>query len=79
VDALEQASLVNRKRKPNNRQSVRITITSQGIQKAEQSLEVIVSLLNQVFEPFSKMEVEALVSLLQRLCARLQDYRFQRI
>lgn len=79
VDALEQASLVNRERKLNNRRSVQITITSQGIQKAEQSLEVIVSLLNQVFEPFSKLEVETLVSLLQRLCARLQDYRSQSI
>ena len=75
VDALEQASLVNRERKLNNRRSVQIIITSQGIQKAEQSLEVIVSLLNQIFEPFSKMEVEALVSILKRLFERLQVYR----
>ena len=75
VDALEQASLVNRERMLNNRRSIQITITSQGIKKAEQSLKEIVSLLNQVLEPFSKPEVEALVSSLQRLFERLQEYR----
>jgi DNA-binding MarR family transcriptional regulator len=74
VDALEQAGLVKRERRLDDRRSVRIAITSPGIRQAEKSLATIVDLLNQILEPFSKREVEALVSSLQHLGERLKEF-----
>lgn len=74
VDALEQAGLVKRERRLDDRRSVQIAITSPGIRQAEQSLATIVDQLNQILEPFSKREVGALVSSLQRLVERLQEF-----
>jgi DNA-binding MarR family transcriptional regulator len=74
VDALEKVGLVKRERSRDDRRSVQITITPLGIRQADQSLAAIVGLLNQILEPFSKREVEALVSSLQRLTERLEEY-----
>ncbi len=72
VDALEQGALVRRDRSRTDRRAVRIAITTSGLRQAERSLTAIVGVLNQILEPFSKRDVEALASLLKRLSERLQ-------
>jgi len=74
VDALEQAGFVKRERPLDDRRSVQIAITSPGIRQAEQSLAIVVDQLNQILEPFSKREVKVLVSSVQRLVERLQEF-----
>jgi chemotaxis protein histidine kinase CheA len=53
---------------------VQIAITISGLRQTERSLTSIVTLLNQIFEPYSRREFETLVSVLQRLTTRLQEY-----
>jgi len=74
VDALERAALVKRERSETDRRAVQIAITVSGLRQTERSLTSIVALLNQIFEPYSRREFETLVSLLQRLTNRLQEY-----
>lgn len=72
VDALEREAFVRRGRSRTDRRAVQIAITASGIRQAERSLTAVVGLLNEILEPFSKREVEALESLLKRLAERLQ-------
>ena len=74
VDALEQARLVKRERSQADRRVVRIAITASGIREVERSLAAAVVVFNQILEPFSKQDFEALVSLLQRLRGQLHQY-----
>jgi DNA-binding MarR family transcriptional regulator len=74
VDALERAALVKRERSETDRRAVQIAITISGLRQTERSLTSIVTLLNQIFEPYSRREFETLVSVLQRLTTRLQEY-----
>jgi len=72
VDALEQGALVKRERSRTDRRAVRIAITASGLRQAERSLTAMVGVLNQILEPFSRRDVEALASLLKHLSERLQ-------
>jgi DNA-binding MarR family transcriptional regulator len=74
VDALEQARLVKRERSQADRRVVRIAITASGIRQVERSLAAAVVVFNQILEPFSNRDFEALVALLQRLRGRLHQY-----
>ena len=74
VDALEQARLVKRERSQADRRVVRIAITASGTRQVERLLAAAVVVFNQILEPFSKRDFEALVSLLQRLRGQLHQY-----
>ena len=74
VDALERARLVKRERSQIDRRAVRIAITASGIRQAERTLAATVGVFNQILEPFSNRDFEALVSLLQRLGGQLHQY-----
>ena len=72
VDELERDGLVRRERSERDRRAVEIAITPEGRRLAFAGKRFIVDLLNELVEPYSTAEVDALISLLQRLMSRLQ-------
>ena len=75
VDELENEGMVRRDRSLQDRRAVEIEITTEGRRVALAGKRLMVDLLNDLVDPFSKMEVETLISLLGRLLLRLQDAR----
>jgi DNA-binding MarR family transcriptional regulator len=73
VDELQRDGLVRRARSEHDRRAVQIAITPEGRRVALAGKRLMVDLLNEVLGPFSKAEVETLISLLQRLLSRMQD------
>jgi DNA-binding MarR family transcriptional regulator len=73
VDELEREGLVRRDRSKHDRRAVEIAITPEGRRVALAGKRFMVDLLNELVEPYSKAEVDTLISLLQRLLLRLQD------
>jgi DNA-binding MarR family transcriptional regulator len=73
VDDLEEEGLVRRERTERDRRVVEIALTPQGRRYLLTGKRLVVQLLNSLTEPFSRQELESLISLLQRLMARLQD------
>jgi DNA-binding MarR family transcriptional regulator len=73
VDALERQGYVSRERCNHDRRAVEITLTSAGARQTEACKGLIVDLLNELIEPFSKKEIDLLIPLLQRLYQRLQE------
>jgi DNA-binding MarR family transcriptional regulator len=73
VDDLEHEGLVRRDRSQHDRRAVQIAITPEGGRVAQAGKRVLVDLLNVLVAPYTKAEVDALISLLQRLLVRLQD------
>ena len=72
VDELERDGQVRRERSQHDRRAVEIAITPEGRRVANVGKRVVVDLLNQLVEPYSEAEVEALISLLQRFLTRMQ-------
>jgi DNA-binding MarR family transcriptional regulator len=72
VDDLEEEGLVRRERTERDRRVVEIALTSQGRRYLQTGKRLVVELLNSLVEPFSRQELETLITLLQRLMARLQ-------
>jgi len=75
VDSLERAGLVRRERSQQDRRAVEITITPQGRRVVESCMHFVVDLMNELVEPWSKEELDVLITQLQGLLSRLQDYR----
>lgn len=73
VDELERGDMVRRDRSKHDRRAVEIAITPEGRRAALAGKRLMVDLLNEIVAPYSKGEVDTLVSLLQRLLSRLQD------
>jgi len=73
VDGLAQNGYVRRERSETDRRAVDIMLTSAGRRQAEACIPLIVDLLNDLIEPFSKTEVDMLIPLLQRLFQRLNQ------
>jgi len=73
VDDLERRGLVRRERSRRDRRAVEITVTAAGRREADSGKRVVVGLLNELVEPYSEAEIAALIDLLQRMLARLQD------
>jgi DNA-binding MarR family transcriptional regulator len=74
VDSLERAGFVERERGRRDRRTVEIALTPQGLQQVEDSTHLVVGLLNELLEPFSRSDFESLIAQLQRLRERLQEY-----
>jgi DNA-binding MarR family transcriptional regulator len=73
VDDLEREGMVRRDRSKHDRRAVGIAITPEGRRVALAGKRLMVGLLNELVEPYSKAEVDTLISLLGRLLLRLQD------
>jgi DNA-binding MarR family transcriptional regulator len=73
VDVLEREGYVRRERSKQDRRAVEITLTSAGTRQTDACKRLIVDLMNELIEPFSKSEIDVLIPLLQRLHERLQE------
>lgn len=73
VDELEREGMVRRDRSEHDRRAVQIAITSEGRRVALAGKRLMVDLLNELVAPYSKVEVDTLISLLQRVLLRLQE------
>lgn len=73
VDGLEKEGLVRRERSEHDRRVVEITLTPEGARQLQAGKRIVVELLNAVVAPFSRQELESLITLMQRLLARMQD------
>lgn len=73
VDELERNALVRRERSLQDRRAVRIAITREGSRLAQEGKRVIVDLLNELLEPYSKADVDSLIILLQRMLTQMQQ------
>jgi DNA-binding MarR family transcriptional regulator len=73
VDELERDGMVRRDRSRRDRRAVEIAVTPEGRRVAYAGKRLMVDLLNELVAPYSKAEVDALISLLQHLLSRLQD------
>jgi DNA-binding MarR family transcriptional regulator len=74
VDELTREGLVIRERNEHDRRAVQIAITPEGRRLAQAGKRIIVELLNELVEPYSTAEVDAMISLLQRFLARMQEF-----
>jgi DNA-binding MarR family transcriptional regulator len=75
VDHLEREGLVVRERSQHDRRAVEIAITLEGRRLAQGGKRVVVELLNQLLGPYSKAEIEAFISLLQRFLTQMQEFQ----
>jgi DNA-binding MarR family transcriptional regulator len=73
ADELQRNGLVRRERSERDRRAVELAITADGRREAQAGKRLLVGLLNELLEPYTNAEVDILISLLQRLLARLQD------
>jgi len=73
ADELQRRGLVRRERSEHDRRAVELATTAAGRRHALAGKRIMVELLNELVAPYSKPEVEILISLLQRLLSRLQD------
>jgi DNA-binding MarR family transcriptional regulator len=73
ADELERAGMVRRERSRHDRRAVEIAITPEGRRVAHAGKRLLADLLNELVGPYSKAEVDALISMLQQLLLRLQD------
>lgn len=73
VDQLEHEALVRRERSELDRRAVQIAVTPEGRRMAHAGKRVMLDLVNQLVEPLSRTETDALISSLQRLLMQLQE------
>jgi len=73
VDELQGAGLVRRERSEHDRRAVEIAIAPEGRRLAQAGKRVVVDLLNQLVAPYSRTEIESLISLLQRLLLQMRE------
>jgi len=73
VDQLEREALVRRERSELDRRAVQIGVTPEGRRMAHAGKRVMLDLVNQLVEPLSRTETDALISSLQRLLMHLQE------
>jgi DNA-binding MarR family transcriptional regulator len=73
ADELQRHGLVRRERSERDRRAVELAITADGRRQAMAGKRLLLELLNELVAPYSKAEVDIMISLLQRLLLRLQD------
>ena len=72
VDDLILKNLVNRERSVHDRRGVQIALTAEGRRLAFAAKRVVLDLINELVAPYSKAEIDTLISLLQRLLVHMQ-------
>lgn len=73
IDQLESRGLIERRRKPEDRRVIELSITKAGRKVLDQLIPTACDLLNETLDGFSREEVKLLQSLLRRTIDRLQD------
>lgn len=74
VDSLERSGFVRRERSQHDRRAVEITLTAEGRRQVEGTIHILVDALNELTEPFSRTEIDTLISLMQRMLGILQQH-----
>jgi DNA-binding MarR family transcriptional regulator len=78
VDDLQEKQLVRRERSEEDRRAVRITVTADGRRLAKAIKGAIVlTLANEICEPFTPTETAQLISLMQRVLVRMETIATQ--
>lgn len=72
VDDLEKLKLVRRERSEHDRRAVQITVTAEGRRLAKTTKSVVLDLANEVVAPYSKAEIDLLITLLQRMLGTME-------
>jgi DNA-binding MarR family transcriptional regulator len=73
ADELERKGLVRRERSQEDRRAVQIAITPEGKRLALAGKRILMQLLNELLEPYSKSEVDALIAMLQGLRSHMES------
>ncbi|MEO1132704.1 MAG: MarR family transcriptional regulator [Cyanobacteria bacterium J06639_1] len=73
IDRLEKDELVTRLRDPNDRRSVIVQLTAQGIERVDAVIPVLFARENQLLDELSQTETETLVALLRHVLATLHQ------
>jgi DNA-binding MarR family transcriptional regulator len=73
VDDLVRNNLVQREHRVHDRRSVQITVTPEGRRVAQVTDQIMVDLLNELLAPYSREEVDAFISMLQRFLSRMPE------
>jgi DNA-binding MarR family transcriptional regulator len=73
VDDLAETGLVKRERTERDRRVVEIILTPAGRRYLQTGKRLMVELLNSLVEPFSREELEGMITFLQRLMEHLQE------
>jgi DNA-binding MarR family transcriptional regulator len=73
VDDLLKKQLVRRERSEEDRRAVRITVTPEGRRLAKTAKSLVLKLANDVVEPYSKEQVDSLISVLQHMLVHMES------
>jgi DNA-binding MarR family transcriptional regulator len=73
IDQLEGRGLLERRRSLEDRRIVELALTPEGRRAVDASIPLVVDYVNNLFEDFSRDEMDLLVGMLNRIIAKLQD------
>ncbi|MDE1173689.1 MAG: MarR family transcriptional regulator [Parvibaculaceae bacterium] len=74
VEQLDQQGFLARRRCGSDRRQIRLELTPEGRAFVVAQTHHVVALLNGILEPFSPEEIESLISNLNKLVHRLEDF-----
>jgi DNA-binding MarR family transcriptional regulator len=73
IDQLEERGLIERQRSAEDRRVVELNITPAGLRDLEAMIPIVVDLLNELLDGFTRDEVKQLKSMLRRIAARAEE------
>lgn len=73
IDQLESRDLIERRRNPEDRRVIELSITKTGHKLLDQMIPTACDMLNTTLDGFSRDEVKLLQSMLRRIIGQLQD------
>ncbi len=73
IDRLEKEGLVTRLRDPDDRRSVMVQLTDQGVERVDAVMPVLFERDNQLLDDLSKMETKTLITLLRKFLATISS------
>jgi DNA-binding MarR family transcriptional regulator len=73
LDDLETQGLLTRHRCEDDRRVVKLAITPEGECRAQSGKQIMIELLSEVLEPYSKSEVRTFIALLEKLLSSAQE------
>jgi DNA-binding MarR family transcriptional regulator len=73
IDQLESRSLIERRRNPEDRRVIELSITKAGNKLLDELIPTACGMLNDTLDGFSREEVKQLQSLLRRMIGRLEE------
>ena len=73
IDRLEKEGLVTRLRDPDDRRSVMVQLTDQGVERVDAVMPVLFERDNQLLDDLSKTETKTLITLLRKVLATISS------